>query len=119
MVSPAFLTVRSKRFIPTFPQLKSKATVVYNVVEFADDKSTVPQQLGEHFSNPFLISVAQHRKNKNLDLLIRAFGALLQSDRLQPHTQLVLVGSTGPETAHLTQLVQDLNLKDKVIFLSG
>ncbi len=102
-----------------FPQVKNKATVVYNVVEFSGNESIVPQQLGEHFSNPFLISVAQHRKNKNLDLLIRAFGALLRADRLRPHTQLVLVGSTGPETPHLTQLVKDLDLKDNVIFLSG
>ena len=102
-----------------FPQVKNKATVIYNVVEFSGSESIIPQQLGEHFSNPFLISVAQHRKNKNLDLLIRAFGALVHADRLRPATQLVLVGSTGPETAHLTQLVKDLSLKDKVVFLSG
>ena len=103
-----------------FPQLKKgKAAVVYNVVEFADAQSGVPHQLGEHFSDPFLLSVAQHRKNKNLDLLVQSFSDLLQANRLRPDTQLVLVGSKGPETTHLIQLVQTLGLEKRVVFLSG
>ena len=65
------------------------------------------------------MSVAQHRKNKNIDLLIRAYGTLLQDGRLRPHTRLLLVGSSGPETTQLTQLVETLGLKDRVTFLSG
>ncbi len=103
-----------------FPQLqKDKATVVYNVVEFTNTNSVIPQQLGKDFSHPFLLSVAQHRKNKNLDLLIQSFSTLLKADRLRPNTQLVLVGSKGPETAHLMQLVQTLQLESRVRFLSG
>lgn len=103
-----------------FPQLKKdKATVIYNVVEFTETQSAMPHQLGKQFSKPFLLSVAQHRKNKNLDLLIQSFSTLLQANRLRPNTQLVLVGSKGPETAHLIQLVQTLKLESRVVFLSG
>ena len=102
-----------------FPLVGKKATVVYNVVEFTDTNSAIPRQLGKHFSNPFLLSVAQHRKNKNLDLLIQSFSSLLHADRLRPNTQLVLVGSKGPETAHLVQLVKTLKLESRITFLSG
>jgi glycosyltransferase involved in cell wall biosynthesis len=102
-----------------FPKRHPKTTVVYNVVEFADTPSKFPQQLGRNFNDPFLISVAQHRKNKNLDLLIQAYSALLKAGQLQPHTRLLLVGSSGPETENLTQLVQALDLDNEVMFLSA
>ncbi len=102
-----------------FPTVRQKATVVYNVVEFVDAASRIPHQLGQHFSRPFLMSVAQHRKNKNLDLLIKAFGSLFHDSRLASDTQLLVVGSTGPETDHLSQLVKTLSLDDQVLFLSG
>ena len=103
-----------------FPILNpSKATTIYNVVEFDEAASKMPRQLGQNFAHPFLMSVAQHRKNKNLDLLIRAYGALSKGDRLLPGTQLLLVGSQGPETEQLTQLIQTLGLEGSVVFLSG
>ena len=108
-----------------FPQVKRRhqAAVVYNVVDFADIEAAVPRQLLAQISdnnlNSFVITVAQHRKNKNLDMLIRAYGDLLHSDRIRPDTRLLLVGSAGPETEPLTNLVQSLNLEEQVWFLSG
>ena len=104
-----------------FPRAKEtkRTSVIYNVVNFAGVESKMPRQLGSDFANPFLLTVAQHRKNKNLDLLIQAYGTLLNEDRLQSNTQLVLVGSTGPETEHLTYLVKNLKLDAQVLFLSG
>ena len=96
-----------------------KAITVYNVVEFANVESKVPAQLEGKFPLSFLLSVAQHRKNKNLDLLIRAYAVLAKETCLKPDTQLLLVGSPGPETEHLQELVQSLDLKDRVIFLAG
>lgn len=103
-----------------FPRTKNqKSQVIYNVVEFADTKSQVPKQLGNDFSSPFLLTVAQHRKNKNLDLLIQSYDTLHRSGSLPPLTQLLLVGSSGPETANLTQMIKKLNLEKQVLFLSG
>ena len=104
-----------------FPQVKKikQTAVIYNVVDFAGIEPKVPRQLGTDSFNPFLLTVAQHRKNKNLDLLIQAYGTLLHDGRLQPTTRLLLVGSPGPETNHLTHLVQTLKLDSQVLFLSG
>ena len=100
-----------------FPMVKDtkKATVVYNVVDFEGVDAQLPQQVS--LDNPFLMTVAQHRKNKNLDLLIRAYGTLHRRDQLQ--AKLLIVGSSGPETESLTQLVTELNLEKQVLFLSG
>ena len=103
-----------------FPNVApSKATTIYNVVEFDEATAKMPRQLGHNFTHPFLMSVAQHRKNKNLDLLIQAYADLCKRDRLKPNTQLLLVGSQGPETESLTQLVQKLDIEKSVLFLSG
>ena len=112
-----------------FPQVKSKAKnqakntqkaiTIYNVVEFANVESKVPPQLENKSSFSFLLSVAQHRKNKNLDLLIRAYAALVKGTCLKPDTRLLLVGSPGPETERLHELVQSLDLRDRVMFLAG
>ena len=104
-----------------FPKIQKekKATVIYNVVDFTGVSAIAPHQLSKQSSVPFLMSVAQHRKNKNLDLLIQAYSILRQSDQLHSATQLLLVGSSGPETADLKQLVSKLGLENNVRFLSG
>ena len=104
-----------------FPKVKAKkkAAVVYNVVEFSDVDSRSPHQLEQELSAPFLMTVAQHRKNKNLNLLIAAYGQLLNHHKLPENSRLLLIGSTGPETDSLKALVQDLKLEENVYFLSG
>ena len=104
-----------------FPKIQNtkRTTVIYNVVDFTDVVSKFPSQLKDKSSYSFLITVAQHRKNKNLNLLIEAYGNLLHSGQLRPDAQLFLVGSSGPETERLVHLVQALKLKDRVSFLSG
>lgn len=100
-----------------FPKIKytKKTAVVYNVVDFESIDVQVPNQIvtGDHF----LMTVAQHRKNKNLDLLIRAYDTLRHRHQIQ--TKLLIIGSSGPETESLTQLVSELNLEQQVMFLSG
>ncbi len=104
-----------------FPKVKTakKATTVYNIVEFAETEPQMPTQLGKDFSFPFLLSVAQHRKNKNLDLLIKAYADLIEGNQIRSQTKLLLVGSAGPETDALNQLVASLKLEESVVFLSG
>lgn len=104
-----------------FPRLRSQKPmrVIYNSVDFAEGDSTRPALLPQSSDTPFILGVAQHRQNKNLDLLIRAYDRLRQEQRLAPGTQLRLVGSNGPETEALHHLVQTLKLQDQVLFLSG
>ena len=104
-----------------FPKVKAqkKSIVIYNIVDFKGVESEEPQNSNCDFSLPFLVTVAQHRKNKNLDLLIEAYGLLRDEDRIHPSAWLLLVGSRGPETDELTNLIEKLSLENQVIFLSG
>ncbi|MGP1383526.1 MAG: glycosyltransferase family 4 protein [Thainema sp.] len=107
-----------KSYFPQVKDVKSTA-VIYNIVDFEGIASKRPAALEDTFDIHFLLSVAQHRKNKNLDLLIQVYSQLLQNGRLKPNTQLLLVGSSGPETEYLQALVQTLKLVEQVKFLSG
>jgi glycosyltransferase involved in cell wall biosynthesis len=95
-----------------------RAIRIYNSAEPSrswSDTSPVPDWRGE----PFILTVSQHRRNKNVSLLIRVFNALLRGERLHPHTKLVVVGIEGPETPRLQKLVADLKLLRNVVFLQG
>ncbi len=95
-----------------------KAIRIYNCVEAGaecTDSSPVPEWNGE----PFLLSVSQHRKNKNISLLIEAFHRLLERKMIHSCTRLVVVGIPGPETGSIQQLVAELGLHHHIVFLHG
>lgn len=102
-----------------FPNLKpqQKLDVVYNYVDFTGLETQAPETLAR--DSKFLLTVAQHRQNKNLDLLIKAYASLLQANQLDPDCNLVIVGTTGPETAKITSLIAEFNLATKVSLLSA
>lgn len=103
-----------------FPQShRIPASVVYNYVDFSRESPVSPPEGFPADGSPFLLCVAQHRKNKNLDVLIRAYEQQRQAGVLTHDTKLVLVGSEGPETAALSDLVRACGLQAQVIFLSG
>ncbi|MEM9215746.1 MAG: glycosyltransferase family 1 protein [Cyanobacteria bacterium P01_F01_bin.150] len=93
--------------------------VIYNIVDFDGVELKKPEQLETSASYPFLLTVAQHRKNKNLDLLIQVHSDMLVSEKFEANTQLIIVGSSGPETEELHRLVRFLKLENNVQFLSG
>ncbi|MEO1133020.1 MAG: glycosyltransferase family 1 protein [Cyanobacteria bacterium J06639_1] len=103
-----------------FPGARSRKpiSVVYNYVDFAAPSPTVPAQLQSDPPESFVLCVAQHRKNKNLDILIESFAQLARNHRLSADTILVLVGSPGPETERIEALVRDRSLAKRVTFLS-
>ncbi|MEM7796031.1 MAG: glycosyltransferase family 1 protein [Cyanobacteria bacterium P01_C01_bin.118] len=103
-----------KNYFPRVTHTK-KTAVVYNIVDFDNIDAQLPTQLKR--DDHFLMTVAQHRKNKNLNLLIRAYGDLCRHEQFQ--AKLLIIGSSGPETEHLTGLVTELNLEKRVLFLSG
>jgi glycosyltransferase involved in cell wall biosynthesis len=104
-----------------FPQLpaEQKSTVIYNVVDFKEVQTEVPKFFRGKENIPFLLTVAQHRKNKNLDLLIYSYGFLLRMKKIDATTKLILVGSQGPETESLMRQIEDLKLQDNVHLLSS
>lgn len=113
-VSGATLTLLQQYF----PAAAAKAVRIYNCVEpisFSAGDSPLPGWTGE----PFFLTVAQHRRNKNLSLQIRAFHRLLRSSHIAPTTKLVIVGIRGPETPRLRRLVAHLRLTALVCFLHG
>jgi glycosyltransferase involved in cell wall biosynthesis len=102
-----------------FPHLNphKKIDVIYNYVDFESLKPKIPHKISEN--NLFLLSVAQHRQNKNLDLLIKAYSWLLDNKKLHPDTKLVIVGTSGPETQNLKNLISHLSLDNKVLLLAA
>ncbi|MEN8444464.1 MAG: glycosyltransferase family 1 protein [Cyanobacteria bacterium J06555_13] len=100
-------------------QKRQRAKVIYNTVDFTETASRRPSSLAAQHTQAFLLTVAQHRKNKNLDLLIQAYSSLQKEQQLKPETTLLIVGSSGPETERLKQLVDSLQLNKLVLFLSG
>jgi glycosyltransferase involved in cell wall biosynthesis len=108
--------VRLRQYSST--SISRKAVRIYNCVEadpFCAPASPLPDWKGE----PFLLCVAQHRRNKNIPLLIRSFARLLRSGQLDHHTKLVVVGIPGPETGRIHWLVSRCGLERSVHFLKG
>jgi glycosyltransferase involved in cell wall biosynthesis len=99
------------------PQVGRRVPVVTtgNYVRLCDNPPVAPSFAAEIQSRQFILSVAQHRSNKNLDVLLRAFAAL---ETGEPATRfLVIVGSEGPETPGLLSLTRSLALTGRVKFV--
>lgn len=93
----------------------AKATVIENSVEaFNGPLTDLPG-----FDSPFLLCVAQHRRNKNLELLLRSFEILTCSESWKDRIHLVIVGNHGPETNRLLSLRQSLNSANRISFVEG
>lgn len=98
--------------------LSKENEVIYNFVDFSQVKPKIPKTIDINNQN-FLLTVAQHRHNKNLVLLIRAYYLLLIQNQLQDDTKLIIVGSKGPETAAIYREIEQFSLQEKVILLSS
>jgi glycosyltransferase involved in cell wall biosynthesis len=95
-----------------------KAVRIYNCVEAGPASakhSPVPNWQGE----PFLLCVAQHRRNKNIPLLIRTFNRLRQFGHVSLDMKLVVVGIATQETRRIHRLVSTLGLGGSIYFLEG
>jgi glycosyltransferase involved in cell wall biosynthesis len=105
-----------KRYVPA--STWRKATRIYNCVEpepVCAIQSPIPGWQGE----PFLLCVAQHRRNKNIPMLIQTFDRLLQRGQINPKMKLLVIGIAGPESRRIHHLVTDLHLNQRVHFLEG
>ncbi len=114
-VSDATLA-RLKQFAPEL--VWRNAVRIYNCVE-PPAPGAAKSPLSELCGRPFLLCVAQHRRNKNIPLLIRAFGSLLSRGAIHASTNLVIVGITGPETSIIHETVAQRSLSRQVFFRDG
>lgn len=111
----------SNRIEHYFPKLsaKKKNRVIYNYVDFSLTGVQVPS-INDIESNDFLLCVAQHRQNKNIDLSIEAFDLLREKEnKVNYSTKLIVVGSKGPETENILKLIHNLSLENRVILTSS
>jgi glycosyltransferase involved in cell wall biosynthesis len=96
----------------------TKAVRIYQAVEFGsvnNQKPAIPETDGR----PFLLAVAQHRRNKNLHLLLRGFADLRERGGQWREMGLLIVGNSGPETGRLKRIVEQLSLQEHVVFRAG
>jgi glycosyltransferase involved in cell wall biosynthesis len=108
--------LRLKQYAPY--SVWRKSVRIYNCVEAQPacaKQSPIPDWRGE----PFLLCVAQHRRNKNIPLLIRTFDRLLHFGAISSNTRLVVVGIAAQETRSIRRLVSTLGLGGSVSFLEG
>jgi glycosyltransferase involved in cell wall biosynthesis len=95
-----------------------KAVVIHNCVE-ARPHLSASGPLRGGYGQPFLLCVAQHRRNKNILFLLRLFQRLLRATQLAPETRLVIVGIPGPETHAILRFIADAKIADRVTLLNG
>ena len=108
--------LRLKKYVPA--AVARKAVRIYNCIEAEPIRNPQPPH-PNWLNQPFLLCVAQHRRNKNIPLLIRTFHRMLRAGQLVPEMKLMIVGIAGPETPKIHRLVSTLLLDDKVCFLEG
>src|ERR1700734_2886292 len=105
-----------KRYAPA--RVWKKAIRIYNCVEpepAAQVKSPIPRWKGESF----LLCIAQHRRNKNIPAMIRAFDRLLRAEWIDARSKLIVIGMRGPETERIHRVVRDCRLERSVHLLEG
>jgi glycosyltransferase involved in cell wall biosynthesis len=102
---------------PRFPL--QKALVINNCVE-VEERVSSRSPLPGWRCEPFLLCVAQHRRNKNLLLLLRVFEALCAAMPYCPQLRLVIVGMAGPQTGALRRFLRHHpHIKSRVLLLQG
>jgi glycosyltransferase involved in cell wall biosynthesis len=105
---------RLRHYMPA--AVAAKARRIYNCVEPAEGTSArVPPR--DWHGQPFLLCIAQHRRNKNVPLLLRAFARLLRSGQIDSGSRLVVVGMTGPDTQRIVKLIARAGLSRRVHLL--
>ncbi len=96
----------------------AKAVTIYNCVQ-AQSRVSASSPLPQWNGEPFLLCVAQHRRNKNILFLLQVFERLLRAGRVTDGTRLVIVGIPGPETHAILRYLAKAKIADRVILLNG
>lgn len=107
-----------ERLRAIMPNLDAKATTICNFAESCP-RPRMPSFAAAWSDRPFLLCVAQHRRNKNVLLALQVFKRVLVAGRIAPETRLVVVGLPGPESRRIYGFVTAANLSDSVLFVDG
>lgn len=98
--------------------VQAKACRIYNCVDRPLEAAAgTPIQGWEQ--QPFLLTVAQHRSNKNLPFLVQVFDRLLRSGSIDRSMRLLVLGIAGPETRRIQQTIERTGLGDHVALMEG
>jgi len=108
--------LRLRQYAP--PSVCQKAVRIYNCVDSEPEPEMMPP-IESWKDETFLLCVAQHRRNKNIPLLIRTFAAMLRDGQIAGEMKLVIIGICGPETRMILRLVSTLRIERSVCFLEG
>jgi glycosyltransferase involved in cell wall biosynthesis len=105
------------KFVPEVAKTRLLAQI-YNPI-YPPETIATQEPIADLQSGRFLLSVGQHRPNKNLDLVQQTFAALRINARIPSDWRLVIVGAAGPQTTRLRSLARKLGLVDHIIYLSS
>ena len=95
-----------------------KAITIYNCVE-AGPPMAAESPLPAWNGRPFVLCIAQHRRNKNIVLAMRVFQRLLLAGEIGPTALLVIIGIEGPETARIYRFIREAGLWRHIVLLQG
>jgi glycosyltransferase involved in cell wall biosynthesis len=99
-------------------EMRRKAVRIHNCVEPLNNREQRPR-LHNLDGHPFLLCVAQHRRNKNIELLLKGFAMMLAEGILGKDTRLLIVGGAGPETPTIVRTIATLAIQANVILAHG
>ena len=89
----------------------SKIEVVYNGI--AIEREPIAEPVSQD-----LLMLARHDRNKNVAMVVRAFGQLIERNH-QWQGRLVIVGRSGRQTAELKKIVKQISKPERVVLLDG
>lgn len=107
-----------ERLLHYFPKLRT-TKIIATIYSYSDLPLSLPVRPVGFYRRPFILTVGQHRSNKNHDVVIRAYALLLRSESIASDLPLVIAGATGPATKSLKSLVYELSIAKNVIFLDN
>lgn len=102
----------------TSQRVQEKAVTIYNCVEPGPAMAAVGP-IPDWDDNPFLLCVAQHRRNKNVVFAMQVFQRLLLEGVIGPTAQLVVVGIEGPETERIYRFISESGLSSQIVLIRG
>ena len=89
----------------------SKIEVVYNGIAIEREPIAEP-------ASQDLLMLARHDRNKNVAMVVRAFGQLIERNH-QWQGRLVIVGRSGRQTPELKKIVEKLPKPERVVLIDG
>jgi glycosyltransferase involved in cell wall biosynthesis len=92
-----------------------KALVVHNCVTIDSVDPILPFEKRCNFA----LIIAQHRKNKNIPLAIKAFDELIRITKGHNYLSLMVIGNEGPETAAIKSLIEQRSLETSIELIDG